>query len=470
MPIITRAATAASRAFGLNATSTTTNFLRNWVTYFEGSGFTSIVPSHVAVAGSEYYVSGYADPSLATGTYPWLLKLNDTGYVDPSFSATFPPTTNPQNYDIRVRGLEVDAANDLIYILLNVTLISSGATTIVLVKYNLATNAIALSKQSSLGSGVSITGKRIKLSSDGSSIYVLTSNGTNSFVTKLATSTFVHTWTRYMSGTPVFNGIAVDSSDNVYAAGRQPVTYFSTPTIGALLVSWDSSGTLRWRKVSEGTSFGGSVPAYTFDDAVLSTDGSSVFGVGDKTDFQGQSAIEIRYLSSTGSYISYNGIQSWDGKNFFPGTRLYYVLPYSTGAISRVFVNDSGSPDGVNYNASSFAYKLSFVASTQFTTLSPTDSSVGINTTSNKFITPFDTTANTGAYFASLPLTTDAPNGTYGTFTIGDSFLSLRGAEFTTNDSTLTSTTTTVSFTTDFSFTPGTITPTNTAVYSLPFV
>ena len=354
MPIITRAATAASRAFGLNATSTTTNFLRNWVTYFEGSGFTSIVPSHVAVAGSEYYVSGYADPSLSAGTYPWLLKLNDTGYVDPSFSATFPPTTNPQNYDIRVRGLEVDAANDLIYILLNVTLISSGAVTIVLVKYNLATNAIALSKQSSLGSGASITGRRIKLSSDGSSIYVLTGNGTNDFVTKLATSTFAHTWTRYMSGAPALRGLAVDSSDNVYAAGQQTV---SSVTSG-LLVSWDSSGTLRWRKIAQPSS---SIYTYSFNDVVLSTNGSTVFGVGTKNDSYGSGSIEIRYISSTGSYdFSVYSSNSWDGD----GNPVYYALPYSTGSISRAFVNDIGSPDGVNYSAPSFSYKLSFVAST----------------------------------------------------------------------------------------------------------
>lgn len=459
MPNISRFAIGSAKALGLNSNSTATNFLLNWVTYFEGSGFTSIVPSHVAVAGNEYYVAGYADPSLATGTYPWLLKINDTGNVDPSFSATFPPTTNPQNFNIALRGLEVDEANDLLYMLLNVTLISTGAITIVLVKYNLATNTIALSKQSSLGSGVSITSKRIKLSSDGSSIYVLTGNGTNSFVTKLVTSTFVHTWTRFMSGVSSLDGIAVDASDNVYAAGSQLVTSIAS----GLLVSWDSSGTLRWKKIDEPAS---SIYSYLFNDVVLSTDKSNVFGVGTKNDIFGQGSIEIMHSPSTGNYnFSFSSINSWDGD----GNPTYYAVPFSTNTTSKVFVNDIGSPDGVNYSAPSFSYKLSFVASTQFTTLSPSESSVGINTTSNKFVTPFDTTANTGAYFSSLPLTTDAPNGTYGIFTIGNTSISTMSAEFTTQDSTLTSTTTTVSFTTDFNFTPGTITPINAVVYSLLF-
>ena len=200
---------------------------------------------------------------------------------------------------------------------------------------------------------------------------------------------------------------------------------------------------------------------------MLSTNGSYAFGVGSKSDAFGTGSVEIRHNSSDGSYSSnVYSINSWDGD----GSPVYYALPYSTSEISRAFVNDIGSPDGVNYSAPSFSYKLFFTASTQFTTLSPLESSVGVNTISNKLIVPFDTTANSGAYFSSLPFTTDAPNGTYGTFTIGNTSFTTMSTDFTVKDSTLTSTTTTVSFTTDFSLTPGTITPTNAVVYSLPFV
>lgn len=439
MPNVSRFAVLSARSLGLNAAVSS----ENWVTGFTVSG-AQLRPTSVFSTNSEYYVGGWANPSVG-GDYPWVLKTNLNGAIDPSFRITLPLAVNPSNYNVTVQDVAVDTAGDLMYVLLNGTLISTGAVSIWLVKYNLATSSVSLAKQSNLSATTTSSGLKLQLSSDKSALYVLTSNGTNQFVSKVATSTFSVTWSRFMSGTPILFDMVVDSSDNVYVAGSQTV---SSATTG-LIVSWDSSGTLRWRKIDDP---GSTVFFISFTRISLSSDESRVWARGTKNDSFGTGSLQVAHSASTGAYdFAFTAFTRLDN-TLSPNYLIAPSFTSSTG-ITRVYLNTSGSPDGISVYDSGFNYKLQFTSGGNIDAVPLT---IGINTLRQRYVVPFS--ASSTGYVTALLGSGDIANGTYGTFTIANpGTTTTDSASFNTFDSTLTSTAATITFATNVSLTPGTL-------------
>lgn len=455
MPIISRSAVGSAKALGLNSSTE-----KHWVlSYTLGAG-TNIDGQTIQVAGGKAYVSGNVNLSsvgLATKkTFLFSTTLN--GYVDPTVAVFFGPTTNPFDYNTTIVDCKIDSANDLAYLLCTVETTATSAHVYVLIKYDLSTGTISLAKQGSITVPAStfVARSKIALTSDNNYLYVITSNGTTYYLSKVATSTFAVSWSRYLSGTVSLLDLTVDSSDNVYVAGQQTVSSLTS----ALLASWDSSGAVRWKKIDypNNTTY-----YYRFTDISLTSDGSYVYGVGTKLDFfGGLHQVAIKHAASDGAYVSYNAYSSVLGETF------NYIIPTpkvaSASSINFIGANRLKYPDSV-FNLYE-DYALAFTAGTHITT---EFKYAGVDTLAGNYLMPFSTgTTSSVGYIAALPADSQQRYGTYGSYTVLSASDRSVSASFSTTDSAQTSTTATVSFTTNYAMTASALTVTSTSLQRLP--
>lgn len=147
-------------------------------------------------------------------------------------------------------------------------------------------------------------------------LYVCGIASTNCFIAKLNSSGVIQ-WQRTLDsgGTERYNGIAVDSSNNVYASG-----YGASGTNELLLAKYNSSGTLSWQRKATVSTTGRAGDAYVAVDASgnaylagtgsAATDVTAIFKYNTSGTLQWQATIDPGVLCQPASIAV-------DGSNFY---------------------------------------------------------------------------------------------------------------------------------------------------------
>lgn len=463
MPNISRFAVGSARSLGLNAAPD----LNDWVLELDAANTITCTQAKEDLVNNAYYISG-ALYGAGLDRSVWVGKTDFFGALDPSFKVVLAPTSSPTNYNLSVIDTAVDTANNLLYLAVNVTVISTNAFQTLLIKYDLATNTVSLSKQNSGLGGNRIN--EIKLSSDGSALYALSRDTILDFyISKISTSTFAVSWSKKITASGysevVGNGLSIDSADNIYVSGY--VTDSGSSVSSGLLVCWNSSGVIQWQKrvIASPTN---PTYDYTFNRNSLSASQTRVGVDGFKTDVNGSSRFLFLFNTSDGSYSSGETFTLDSGSSGTSTTSSRIPVPNFALSTSTnlIFVNGYGAPDGVNvkWGLGASAYKLEITGG-DF--IIPTEIHVGVNTLRNRYAVPFGSNGSK-AYFASLLGAGNLANGTYGPFTIDTPNYSASTSSFTVLTASITEGASTLAYTTNFSLTKSTLTLTSETRYALP--
>ena len=219
--------------------------------YDQGLGITVDSSGNVYTAGSLSNTdnNAYLTKYNTTGTLQWQRKLVDTN-------------TATNRNDV-THGIAVDGSGN-VYIT-GYFLNSSSSRNVFIIKYNTSGTLQWQRKLADTSNANDQNDWGLSIAVDGSgNVYVtgrygnLTVGNANVFITKYNTSGTIQ-WKRKLAGTAVSQsqydvgfGIAVDSSGNVYVTGS---TYTSVGTTGAVIIKYNTSGTIQWQRQLSDSNF-----------------------------------------------------------------------------------------------------------------------------------------------------------------------------------------------------------------------
>lgn len=303
MPLVGTRGAASARGFGLFGGS---NY---WFLEFNGGTLNNYSATYSPSANAFYNVGGLNSAQIN------LTALNSSGQL--TLQKTLSGTT------LTGQGVVLDASG-------NIFITGGNPFEIQLAKYN-SSGVLQWQKQAGPGSAIWI-GVGVVVDSTGNIIVaakeIFTNNG--GWVGKFNTSGTLQ-WQKYISATDIqINDIGIDSSNNVYLAGRYAVSGASD----ACVVSIDSSGNTNWQRVL------GEIFFAQFWNAVAVDSSANVYAVGNNN-----TAGLIAKYNSSGvlQWQRGTGISRWYGATTDSAGNIYAVGDDSGSSALVIKLNSSGS-------------------------------------------------------------------------------------------------------------------------------